>query len=157
MASLYRKGHCTAGPPCRVATSDRPGVSFPQPLSNTGPATGMDTQTYRPSTIASARSHQRLSAFSFQFTLSGWSCAPSKNKNQKMARLSAPLSGAYSVWPSPQGRAALESQWDVDAPMRRHVVVGVAVVVDKADIAGGLPTGRRLPPVAPGTTTFYSA
>lgn len=37
------------------------------------------------------------------------------------------------------------------------VVVGVAVVVDKADIAGGLPTGRRLPPVAPGTTTFYSA
>ena len=74
-----------------------------------------------------------------------------------MARLSAPLWGAYSVWPSPSLQAALESQGHVDPRPGGYVVVGVAVVVGNTEVSGRLPLGGRLPPVAPGTTTFYSA
>ena len=55
------------------------------------------------------------------------------------------------VWPSLS--AALESQRRVDGPVRRHVVVGVAVVVDIAGVRGGLPLSGRLPPVAAATGT----
>ena len=47
----------------------------------------------------------------------------------------------------------MESERRVNAGVRRNVVVGVAVVVDIADVSGGLTASRRLPPVAATTAT----
>ena len=46
----------------------------------------------------------------------------------------------------------MESQGRVNAAVRGHVVVGVAVV-DNAHVSGGLTLRGRLPPVAAATTT----
>lgn len=62
-----------------------------------------------------------------------------------LARLSA-LFRDYSVWPSLT--AELESQGRVNIAVRRGIVVGVAVVVDNADVSGGLALSRSLPPIA---------
>ena len=47
----------------------------------------------------------------------------------------------------------MESQGRVNAAVRGHVVVGVAVVVDNAHVSGRGMLRGRLPPVAAATTT----
>ncbi len=49
--------------------------------------------------------------------------------------------------------ALLESQRGADAGVRRRIIVGVAVVVDIADIRGRARVNRQLPPVAARTNT----
>ena len=46
----------------------------------------------------------------------------------------------------------MESERRVDVAVSRPVVVGVAVVVDIADVSGRLPLSSRLPPGAATTT-----
>ena len=71
---------------------------------------------------------------------------------ENQARLSAPFLASTRSGPARRKRA-LESERRVDARVCRHVVVGVAVVVDNAHVGGGLALCGRLPPVAAATTT----
>ena len=56
---------------------------------------------------------------------------------------------AYSV--KPRVSPVLESERGADTRVTGDVVVGVAVVVDVAEVRGIRPVSRRLPPVAAGT------
>ncbi len=60
-------------------------------------------------------------------------------------------------WPGLSG-AVLESERHTNPPIRGDVVVGVAVVVDIADVGRRGTVSGGLPPVVAGTTTaYYSA
>ena len=71
-------------------------------------------------------------------------CAPSKNG---MAFDHYGLLGLAQDW-----YPVLESERGADASVAGSVVVGVAVVVDVADVRGIRPVRRQLPPVAARTT-----
>ncbi len=64
-----------------------------------------------------------------------------------MARLS--VTWTYLVWPSLL--ADMESEGRTNARVAGIVVVGIAVVVDVAEVRGIRPISRCLPPVASGT------
>ena len=74
----------------------------------------------------------------------GWSCAPSKINGTAFS--SNNLLGLTQFLAI---ETALESERRTDVGIRRVVVVGVAVVVDIADVRGVAVISRGLPPVAP--------